>query len=224
MRLTKREIREDWFTESITKLISLYYREKQKFYIGAGIVVAIIIILVLSLSGRGRENPEIQIRFTQALGVYSMENFEQAEQQFAEIARRFSSHHLGAKAHFYLANIYFKTQRFNEAKREFETFYRRVRKDPLLSPAAIFGIANCQEEVGDLKRAAENYRRVYQRFPKSPLAIDALFAAGRNFRNAGSLDKAEEIYELIIKKDPPGQFVEQAKVQLSFIRTLKNKF
>ena len=224
MRLTKREIKQDWFTENITKLISLYYREKQKFYIGAGVLVAVIVILVLALSGRGRENPEIQLRFTQALGVYSMQNFAQAEQQFAEISRRFSGHHLGVKSNFYLGNLYFQTQRYNEAKQAFENFYRKAKKDPLLSPAALLGIANSQEELGDLQRAAENYLKVYQRYPKSSLAFDALLAAGRCFRNIGSLDKAEEMYNIILKKNPTGQFTEEAKTQLSFIQTLKNKF
>jgi len=224
MRLTKREIKQDWFTENITKLISLYYREKQKFYIGAGALVIIIIVLIISLSGRGRENPEIQLRFTQALGVYSMQNYQQAEQQFAEISRRYSGNYLGAKSYFYLGNIYYQTQRYNEAKQAFENFYRKVRKDPLLSPAALFGVANCQEELGDLKLAGENYFKVYQRYPKSIIAFDALLAAGRCFRNIGSLDKAEEVYNIILKKNPTGQFVEEAKTQLSFVKTLKNKF
>ncbi len=224
MRLTKREIKQDWFTENITKLISFYYREKQKFYIGAGALIVLIIILVLALSGRSQENPEIQLRFTQALGVYSMQNYSQAEQQFAEIARRFSGHHLGTKSYFYLGNIYFNTQRYNEAKQAFENFYRKVKKDPLLSPAALLGIANCQEELLDLNRAAENYLNVYQRYPKSSIAYDALLAAGRCFRNIGSLDEAEEIYNLVLKKNPTGQYAEEAKTQLSFVKTLKNKF
>lgn len=224
MRLTKQEIKKDWFTENITKLIALFYREKQKFFIGAGILVAVVIILVLALSGRGRENPEVQLRFTQALGVYSMQNYEQAEQQFSEIARRFSGHFLGAKANFYLGDIYFRTQRYNEAKKAFETFYRKMHNDPLLSPAALLGIANCQEELGDLPRAAENYQKIYQHFPKSPLAMDALFAAGRCYRNVGSLDKAEAIYNLILKNNPNGQFAEEAKGELSFTKTLKTKF
>lgn len=224
MKITRQEIKRDWFTETITKLIALYYREKQKFYIGAGILVAIIIILILALTGRGRENPEIQLRFTQALGVYSMQNFEQAEQQFAEIARRFSGHYLGVKSYFYLGNIYFQTQRYNEAKRSFESFYRKQRKDPLLSPAALLGLANCQEEMGELKQAATNYYKVFQQYPKSPLATDALFAAGRCYQNLGSLDKAIEIYNLILKKNPTGPFAEEAKAQLAFTQTLKNKF
>ncbi|MEO0092670.1 MAG: tetratricopeptide repeat protein [candidate division WOR-3 bacterium] len=224
MRLTKKEIKQDWFTEKITKLISLYYREKQKFYIAVGILVGIVIILIFALTGRGRENPEIQLRFTQALGLFSMQNFDQAEQHFAEIARRFANHHLGAKAYFYLGNIYFQTQRFNEAKRAFENFYRKRRSDPLLSPAALMGIANCQEEMGNLKQAAENYYQVYRRHPKSPLATDALLACGRCYQNLGNLDQAEKIYNLILKKNPTGPFAEEAKVQLSFTQTLKNKF
>lgn len=224
MKLTKQAIKHDWFTETITKLISLYYREKQKFYIGAGILVAIVIIIIFATTGRGRENPEIQLRFTQALGVYSIQNFDQAEQQFAEIARRFPTNHLGIKSYFYLGNIYFQTQRYNEAKRAFESFYRKGQRDPLLAPAALLGLANCQEELNELKQAAENYYKVYQKHPKSPLAIDALFAAGRCLRNTGNLDKAEQIYNLILKKNPTGQFAEEAKAQLSFTQTLKNKF
>lgn len=216
--------KEDKFQETITKLVSLYYREKRKFYYGIAGIVAVIVILIILFQGRGRENPEVHLRFTEALGLYSTNNFDPAIERFTELSRRFSSHPLGVKAYFYLGNIFYSTERFDEARRAFETFYKKNKKDPILSPAALLGIANASEELQELLKAGQTYEEVYKRYKKSPLAVEALFGAGRCYRNLGNYKKAEEIYETILKANPTGELAEKAKVERSFVKTLQEKF
>jgi len=219
-----REIKEDKFQELITKVVSLYYHQRQKFLMGVGVIIAVIVAIILIVSGRGKENPEVQLRFTEALGLYSMNNVDQAEERFTDFSRRFGSNYLAAKAHFYLGDIAYKRQDFAKAKTEFERAYGKLKANPILGPGILFGIGNCYEEQQNLKKAAEIYEQVYVKYKKSPIGQEALIAAGRCYKTLNDYTNAERIYEKVVKDLPPGETAEQAKSELAFIKALKNKF
>ncbi len=219
-----REAGEDKLQEFITKIVSLYYHQKQKFFIGVGAIVAVIIIIIVVFSGRGKENPEVQLRFTEGLGLYSTNNYDQAQEKFIEFTRRYSSNYLAAKAHFYLGDIYFQKQDYQKAKTEFEHAYKKLRGDPVLGPSCLFGIGNCYEEMQNIPKAAQTYEDVYDKYKKTPIGEQALLAAGRCYMNLNNIPKAEIIYNKAVKELPPGQGAEQAKAELAGIQASKGKF
>ncbi|MEO0092495.1 MAG: tetratricopeptide repeat protein [candidate division WOR-3 bacterium] len=215
---------EDIFQKIITRIIYWYFHQRQKFFIAIGAIIAIIAIIVIYFATTGKENPEVQLRFTEALGLYSTQNFDAAEERFVDFSRRFSGHYLAAKAHFYLGNIYYSRQEFDKAHREFAQAYKKLKKDPVLGPATLLAIGNCYEEKQNLRKAAETYEQVFKRYSKSPLAGEALIAAGRCYKNLNDLYRAEKIYEQVVKHISPGEVVETAKAELAYIRALRNKF
>jgi len=224
-RVSKRDLKEDRFQKFVERSLEYYYHDRQRVWIGAAAAVAVIVVVILLLQNRGTGvNSQAEVAFTHAIGVYSTNNFEQAEPAFKEVASRFGRDFLGAKAHFYLASIYFNTNRIAEAKKEFEIFLGRVKNDPLLSPAAQLGIGNCEEQAGDNLAAAESYEAVRRRWPKSPLAYDAMMAAGRAYRNANAYDKAEAVYQELLKGKPEGEKGEDVKLELARLQALQGKF
>jgi TolA-binding protein len=223
--VSKQDLKEDRFQVLVERAMAYYYRNKQKVWIGAAAVVAVIIIAILLLQNRSTGvNSQAEIAFTQALGVYSTGNLEQSEPAFKEVASRFGRDYVGAKAHFYLGDVYFSSNKIAEAKKEFATFLGRVKNDPLLSPAAQMGIGNCDEQAGDNLAAAKAYEAVRRRWPKSPMAYDAMMAAGRAYRNANALDKAEAVYQELLKSKPEGEKGEEVKVELARVQVLQKKF
>lgn len=222
--MLKEAKKEDIFQRIITKILYWYFHQRQKFFIAIGAGLAVIAIVVIYFATTGKENPEVQLRFTEGLGLYSMENFDGAEERFNEFIRRFSGHYLSAKAHFYLGNIYFSRQEFDRAHREFSRAYGKLKKDPILGPATLFAIGNCYEEKQNLKKAAETYEQVFKKYKKSQLAGPALISAGRCYKNLNDLTRAEKVYEKIIKHISPGEVVETAKAELAYLKTLRNKF
>jgi TolA-binding protein len=218
------EYKEDIFQGFITKVVSLYYHQRQKFFIGVGIIVVAIAAIIIGVSSHGKENPEVQLRFTEALGLYSMNNVDQAEQKFNDFARRYSGNYLAGKAHFYLGDIAFQKQDYAKAKTEFERAYGKLKGNPVIGPSALLGIGNCYEEQQNLKKAAETYEQVYAKYKKSALGQEALMGAGRCYKNLNDLTNAERIYQKAAKDFPPGETAEQAKSELAYIKALKNKF
>jgi len=217
------KLKEDFLQNFFTKIVRYYYQNKRNFFIIVGTIVVIIFIIVFSVSGKPKIHPEAQIRFTQALGLYSIGNFSQAEAQFLELIRLFGNTPLGIKAYFYLGRIYYQTQRFIEAQRAFEKFYVKEKKNPVLSPAALLSIANCFEELSEFKKAATAYEEVYKKYPKSLYAAKALQSAGRCYLLINNYKKAIEILELALKKFPNFRENSETKALLFFAKSALGK-
>lgn len=223
-----RHIHEDKFQEFITKIVSLYYHQRQKFLIGVGAIIAVIILVIVLISGQGKEHPELQLRFTEPLGIYSVaqtqEQFDAAEEKFTKFTRRFSRHYLAAKAYYYLGLISYEKQDFNKALNQFKRAYGKLKNDEVLGPATLFAIGNCYEEQQNFKKAAQVYEQVNKKYKKLPLANDAIMAAGRCYKTINDLNNAERVYKIAVKELPAGETAEQAKSELAYINAMKNKF
>jgi len=224
-RVSKQDLKEDRFQNAVEKFVEAYYRDKQKFWIIGGIVLVVIVGAIMLIQNRSKgTNSEAQLRFTEALGIYSQGNAQQAEEAFKQLVSRFGKDYVGLKAHYYLGQLYYSSQRYAEGKAEFATFLGRSKSDPVLSPAAAMGIADCESELGNHLKSAEQYQAVAEKYPKWPLVKDAWAAAGRELVLAGSLDKAEALYQRLLDKKPAGEEAENLKYQLAYVKTLKQKF
>ncbi len=224
-RVSKEDLKEDRFQVFTEKAVAAYYKDPKRFWIIGGVAIAAIVALILLLQGEKRGvNPEAELRFTEAVGIYSTGNFQQAENALSEVASRFGNEYVGTKARYYLGNVYYHTQRYAEAKREFSRYLSKVKNEPLLSPAAQMGIGNAEEMLGNHAAAAAAYAAVKRRWPKSPLVFEAEMAAARAYRAAGAEDKAEAVYRALLKDAPPGEQTELVKLQLAALEAQKKKF
>ncbi len=223
-RVSKADLKEDRFQLATEKVAEAYYRDKQKFWVIGGIVLVVIVGAVLLVQNRGGgTSTEAQLRFTEALGILTQGDAEQAVQAFQNVASRFGKDPVGVKARYYLGHIYYTSQRFEEAAREFSAFLKGDGKNPILAPAAQMGLGDVAEALGDPLKAAEEYSKVLRKYPDSPLAFEAAMAAGRAYTNAGAFDKAETVYQELLDDEPGGEKAEKLKVQLSYVRTLRSK-
>ncbi len=228
-RVSKEELKEDKFQQTVEKVAEFYYANPKRFWIGVGVGILVIVGIIFLLQNRPKpsRNPEAELRLMDALGNYFQGNNEYAEQAFQELATKFSRDYAGIKAHYYLGSIRFRSQppRVAEAKREFALFLKKSGQDPVLSPAALLGIAACEEKLGNYLKAADIYYQVYKKYPKSPLAFGGMMQAGRCYRQAGVLDKAEKVYhEFLEKEKPGGTRADEIKIQLAFVQALRNRF
>ncbi len=224
-RVKKADLKEDRFQMTVEKIAEFYYKDRQRVWVIGGVALAVVVGGILLLQNRGSGvNVEAEMRFTEALGIFTQGNVEQAEEAFGSVAGRFGKDPVGAKATYYLGQIYFSTQRFSEAREEFAKSAGRLKNHPALGPGALMGIADCDVELGNGLKAAEGYERAYRRYPDSPLANTAMMAAGRSYVSAGVYDKAEAVYQELLDKEPGGQEADELKVQLSYVRTLRSKF
>ncbi len=228
-RVRKEELKEDKFQEFVEKVAAFYYANPRRFWTGIAVGLLVIVGVILLIQNRPRpvKNPEAELRLMDAVGNLFQGNLEYAEQALKELAGKFPRDYAGIKAHYYLGVLYSRWQppRYEEAKREFTTFLRKAKKDPVLIPAALIGIATCAEQTGDYLTAAKVYEKAYRQAPKSVLGYKAVLGCGRCYRQANNLSQAEKIYNEYLKKVKPiGLREEEIKFHLAYIYALKNRF
>uniref|UniRef100_A0A7V3UZY6 Tetratricopeptide repeat protein n=1 Tax=candidate division WOR-3 bacterium TaxID=2052148 RepID=A0A7V3UZY6_UNCW3 len=227
-RVSKDELKEDKFQQFVEKGAEFYYQNPRRFWIGVAVVLLVIAGVILLIQNRPKpvRSAEAELRLMDALSNLYQGKQDYAEMALKELAAKFPRDYAGIKAHYYLGTLYFslQQQRLDEAKREFGIFLKKAKADPLLAPAAKIGIAACEEQAGNYQKAAEIYETVYRQYKGLPLSHEALLGAGRCYQLAGALDKAEKLYSEYLEKDKPtGVKADDIRVQLGYIRALKNK-
>lgn len=226
-RVGKEELKEDKFQQTVEKVAELYYADPRRFWIGVAVGLLVIIGVILLIQNRPKPgiNAEAELRLMDALGNYFQGNNDYAEQALKELAAKFGRDYAGIKAHYYLGSLYLRQQppRLDEARREFRIFFNKSGRDPVLTPAALMGLAVCEEKQGNYLKAAGLYEKVYRGFAQSPLGFEGMMQAGRCYRQAGALDKAEKVYNDLLKKEKTGPKVEEIRSELAFIQALKNR-
>jgi TolA-binding protein len=224
--MRREDVKEDAFQHFVTGVIKAYYRSPRNFYIGGVALVAAIVAIVFVTTHKPKPNPQPAIMFDEAMLILSDQqrpDTANAEQVLTELSRRYSSNPLGKRASYYLGEVYYNQQKYDDARRQYEKFATGVKNDPILSPAAWMGIGNCFEALGTLDKAAEAYAAAFRKYPKWALADQAVLSAGRCYRQKGQMKEAEAIYSAYVKANPkaPNDVLNEVKLQLSYVQTMQ---
>jgi TolA-binding protein len=203
-----------------------YYHSPRNFLIGGVVALAAIVAIVLMVSNKPKPNAQPAIMFDEAILILQDQqrpDTASAEQVLTELSRRYASNPLGKRGAFYLGNIYYNQQKYDDARRQYEKFATGVKNDPILSPAAWMGVGNCYEAQGTLDKAAEAYATAFSKYPKWSLADQAALSAARCFRQKGKLKDAEAVLAKYVKANPkaPNDVLNEVKLQLSYVQTMQ---
>ena len=93
--------------------------------------------------------------------------------------------------------------------KKFRKVYLTYPNDKKVAPKVLFMMARCYSELygysgagNDIRESIERYQVLVERFPKSRLADDALYALGDLYKRMGNTRKAREAWEKIVKEYP----------------------
>lgn len=93
--------------------------------------------------------------------------------------------------------------------KKFRKVYLTYPNDKKVAPKALFMMARCYSELygysgarKDIREAIERYQVLVERFPKSRLADDALYALGDLYKRTGNIRLAREAWEKIVEEYP----------------------
>ncbi len=108
--------------------------------------------------------------------------------------------------------------------KKFRKVYLTYPNDKKVAPKALFMMARCYSELygysgagKDIREAIERYQVLVERFPKSRLADDALYALGDLYKRTGNTGKAREAWEKIVKEYPKR---DKARIAKNKLKTL----
>lgn len=211
--------KEDEFQSTIEKLMKYVVRHKEKsIMIAVGSVAAVILIIFFFARGE-QSDPQADLLHTQALGLMSAGQVEEAEKYLRDLTDKYPNTRPGKIGFYYLGVIAFHSGRFEEALGMFDRFLAKEKKSPLLRPSALMGAGAAAEGIKDYERAAKYYEQV-TRFEDSPLNVYGKLAHGRVLGLMGDTGRSKEILQALLDSQPPDDVAADARYYISYFNQL----
>ncbi|MCK4425222.1 MAG: N-acetylmuramoyl-L-alanine amidase [Deltaproteobacteria bacterium] len=108
--------------------------------------------------------------------------------------------------------------------KRFRKVYLTYPNDKKVAPKALFMMARCYSELygysgarKDIREAIERYQVLVERFPKSRLADDALYALGDLYKRTGNIRLARKAWEKIVEEYPKRGKARSARNRLKIL-------
>ncbi len=213
-KLTKKELKEDEVAEFVIGS-GQFVKEHWKKFVG-GIIVAVIAVAIWGTASHERNKAELEAQTWLWRANLDMRsgNVGSAIQSYTNIAERYRGTQSHSDATFFMANAQFSTSRFDSALVMFEKYLNLGKRREQFTISSEIGIAQCLEQLTRYDDAAQNYRKVQQEHPESPLAPDALLGAARCYELSENLQMAESAYGELLDLYPDASQASIARIRI----------
>lgn len=163
----------------------------------------------------------IASRYTSGYANMELKRYSKARPHFAEVASkwnpksedRFESQ-VATDARLRLADCYYLSRDYARAEREYK---RAVDNELTGSDYALYQRGIIKGLQGDLKGKAGVLRGIYQDYPESQYADDALYEIGNSQLVLGLDENARSTFETLLKEQPDGAYTSRTLLKLGLI-------
>ena len=217
-RVSKQTLKHDEFSESLFNGAEYLKRHATEVAALAVAVLIVIIGLVFWSQSRAKSGREAGVMLTSVHGALLGGQYQQAEQGYQEIIKRYGSSPAAKEAMVSLGNLKFRQGRYDEADQLYQRCVKSGGANVLVMHAAHTGMAACDEQRGDFTSAGDGYALFARAFPKEAfLAAEALLAAGRCYARAGLTAKARDAFRTVIESYGQTQALTQARAMSALL-------
>lgn len=138
-------------------------------------------------------------------------------QKILELAKGTGSGYIHTYGHYIAAGLFFQSQDFENAKKNYQIFLSKYSKNDL-APLAKLQSALCSEWLGDFDSAqSEYFVLLEEESDGSDLLAQVLYSLGRVSSKNGNDEKAKEYYNRVITEYPRTEFEKLATKSLMLI-------
>ncbi len=197
VKLTKRQIKEDKFTEFM--LNSKQQVEENWQYLAIAVIV-----VILGVVGSVYYFDSVRETSRQAAANLSKGNLEfrggnsqVAILTFNEIINNYGGTNSAEQATFMLGKANLQTRNYPEAIRFFELYLQKYQKNLLNRASSYSGLGAAMENQGNFQEAAEVFEKGTLELPESPLQQSLRFGAMRNYLKVDNVEKARPHFDYI---------------------------
>lgn len=213
-RLTRRDIKEDELGEFVLSAWK-YIREHTRQVAGIiAFVLVAVIIVTFAIRERRAAEESAQALLAQGNAQLTRGNLRAAIDMYDNVMDKYRGTLGHSDAVFFAANAHFLAGNYDSALVFFQRYLSLKKRRQDFTISAEEGIAQCLEEIGRYKEAAEAYLKVQREYPKSGLAPDALMGAGRCYELAGNLKEAERVYKELVDLYPDSNEASAVRIPL----------
>lgn len=197
VKLTKRQIKEDKFTEFM--LNSKQQVEENWQYLAIAVIV-----VILGVVGSVYYFDSVRETSRQAAANLSKGNLEfrggnsqVAILTFNEIINNYGGTNSAEQATFMLGKANLRTRNYPEAIRFFELYLQKYQKNLLNRASSYTGLGTAMENQGNFQEAAEVFEKGTLELPDSPLQQSLRYGAMRNYLKVDNVEKARPHFDYI---------------------------
>ncbi len=190
------------------------------------VVVLIVVVAVAYAIGRGvasRRGRQAAEALFPCEQYFQQGNYERALEGdgqncigLTQVAKQYSMTGSGNVAKLYAGLCYAQLGQDEEAKAYLSKYH--LRKDQMISPAALGALGNTYIRLGDTEKGAETLIKAAKRADNTVLSPLFLVEAGEAYESLGMKDKAIDTYQFVkerYKASPQGseidKYIERAK-------------
>ena len=209
-RLSKKKLKED-------KLVTFYYKasawaeDNLKYVVGAiaAIVIIFVAVYFYANSQKGAEQ-KASVELAKATRTFENGDYQNALPLLTNLVEKYGSTKSGKMGFLYLADSFFETNDYENAKINYKKFASSFKGDEHILSAAYAGVAASDEQLKNYQEAAQGYEKTVKKFPDSIFSPNCLLRAARCYTLAKMPDEAKNVYDKLLKDYPDAQEKDEA--------------
>jgi predicted negative regulator of RcsB-dependent stress response len=186
---------------------------KKKLLIGAGVVGIAIAAYAIHQSRRDQTEAEANAALlkldTPGSGPETAPG--PTAQAFLQVVTKYPGTQAGLRALLLGAAALFREDKYDDARRQFESFLREYADNPL-APMAALGVAACLDAMNKTNEALAAYQNVTSRYSGSVVAPQAKLGMARIYEARNEFDQALKIYDEVARPTTPAAWNAEAAI------------
>lgn len=158
-------------------------------------------------------------------------NWEQAVSEYEKVTDLFSLSNIGLKTPIYIAEYYQRSKKETEANKAYNKaikHYKRILNEysgTSIAPVVKDYLALTYASRGKWNEAIDVWQTIVNEYPQSRAGTTLLFAIGETYlRQIKDLQKALEVYEEFVRKNPTSKIIRHAKFQIGRLYFINENF
>jgi TolA-binding protein len=199
-KLSKDELKEDEFIESVMRAVDYVRRHAQYFIAGLAAVVVVVLIGSYVMHSQEQAREDAAGMLGDALIAEDGGQTDQAVTLSQQLVAKYDGTPAAAQGLLMLANRRFAQSNFGEARGLYQRALSEAGENSVLRFAARSGLAACTDAEGNTQGAAAEYEKYAAEFPGTAESAQALMAAARCYRRLGQRDAEKGVLQRVVRE------------------------
>ena len=209
-RITRKEMKEDPLVTAYVRVQKFFKKNSRHINIALGIFVITMIVGLLMIRSKKQAEYESAGKLGIAEQYYYSNQYEKAIGEINQIVNTYSGTRSAGKATYLLANCYFETGNYEDAKQNYERYVDKYHHNKILTAASLAGIAGSLEQLNRIDEAAHYYEEAGRKYPRSFKAAEYFNKAGFCYSRAGDILKSREMFRIVFENYPESSLSHEA--------------